>query len=212
VNREADDVEQTARLIEFEADVAKEFEAGKITGPVHLSGGNEKPLIDIFKEVGREDWVFSTYRNHYHALLHGLHPEWLRAEIRAGRSMYIRSHKPKFFSSAIVGGCLPIAVGVAKAMKLDRGRGSMVWCFLGDMAATSGAFNEALWYAEGQDLPIKFVIEDNQLSCDTPTQEVWGRVHALPLELMSSDRVIRYRYERVWPHVGTGKFVQFAGF
>lgn len=128
-------------------------------------------------------------------------------EIRAGRSMYISDRKLRFMSSAIVGGCLSIAVGVSAALKRRRSL-QMVWCFLGDMAATTGAFHEALWYAEGHDLPIRFVIEDNELSCDTPTQSAWGDM----LPISGSGRITRYRYVRTWPHVGTGKFVKFSGF
>src|SRR5437773_7373114 len=72
----------------FERGIADDFEAGKIHAPIHLSGGNEDQLIEIFQEIKRGDWVFSTYRNHYHALLHGIPPAKIRSEILAGRSMY----------------------------------------------------------------------------------------------------------------------------
>jgi pyruvate dehydrogenase E1 component alpha subunit len=211
-----------ADLIEFEARVAEAFGAATIPGPVHLSGGNEEELIGLFKGIpqgdesvpegwfsgasgiNRDDWVFSTYRSHYHALLHGIDPEWLLAEIIAGRSMNIYSEKPKFFTSAIVGGCLSIAVGVAAALKRSRSP-QRVWCFVGDMAATTGAFHEARKYAVGNALPIMFVIEDNGLSCDSPTVECWGP----PGTRGEGDRQMAYTYKRVWPHVGVGKFVQF---
>jgi len=183
-------------LIAFEKRVAEAFERAEIKGPVHLSGGNENALIDIFKYVARTDWIFSTYRNHYHALLHGVDPEWLFEQIRQGRSMNITA--PRFFTSAIVGGVLPIAVGVAKALK---GSSRRVWCFVGDMAASTGAFHEAQKYASGHDLPITFIVEDNALSCDTPTAETWGT-----LEI---NKRVPYRYKRQHPHVGTGRFVQF---
>jgi TPP-dependent pyruvate/acetoin dehydrogenase alpha subunit len=193
-----------ADLIAFENRVAEEFEAGKISGPVHLSGGNEEELIRVFEEVDSGDWVFCSYRNHYHALLHGLDPEWVMSEIRAGRSMYLASPEKRFFSSAIVGGCLPIAVGVAAALqkKDDRKR---VWCFVGDMASLTGAYEEARLYSSLQALRITFVVEDNGLSCDSPTEEVWGK------ETPQANQVM-YQYKRTWPHVGTGKFVKFPGF
>jgi len=187
-----------AYLIAFEKRVAEAFERGEIKGPIHLSGGNEELLIGHFKHIKREDWVFCTYRNHYHALLHGLDREWLFEQIKAGRSMNITA--PKFFTSAIVGGILPIAVGVAEALK-RKGLSERVWCFIGDMASTTGAFHEARKYAEGKDLPIRFIIEDNGLSCDTPTDDTWG--------MAGTVKVSQYRYERNHPHVGTGKFVQF---
>ena len=116
-------------LINFELEIKKIYEEGKIKAPIHLSGNNEKNLIKIFKNVAAEDWVFSTWRNHYHALLKGIPPEWLKKEILKGRSMGINNLKYKFYSSAIVGGILPIALGVAKALKLKK-KNNKVWAFI----------------------------------------------------------------------------------
>ena len=58
-------------LIDFELDIKKVYESGKIKAPIHLSGNNESELIKIFKKIHKNDWVFSTWRNHYHALLKG---------------------------------------------------------------------------------------------------------------------------------------------
>jgi TPP-dependent pyruvate/acetoin dehydrogenase alpha subunit len=187
-------------LIAFEKEVAEAFEAGKIRGPVHLSGGNESQLIEIFKEVRRTDWVFSTWRNHYHALLHGVPREKLMAHILNGPSMNINFPEHRFVTSAIVGGILPIACGVAAGIK-RRGGTDRVWCFVGDMAATTGAFHEASRYASRQDLPIYFVTEDNDLSTNTPTEETWG------MNGNSWHCLRGYSYTRSVPHVGTGKWV-----
>lgn len=188
-------------LITFEENVARFFAAKEIKGPIHLSGGNENELIEIFKDIGRADWVFSTYRNHYHALLHGIDPDWLWAEIKAGRSMNISSPAHHFFTSAIVGGCLPIAVGAAAACK-RFGTKQKVWCFLGDMAGMTGAAYEAYNYSRGHDLPITFVVEDNGMSCDTPTLETWGFDEVRPLK-----GVRYYKYTRSYPHSGIGSYV-----
>lgn len=198
-------------MIAFERLVAEEFEAGKIKGPIHLSGGNEEQLIEVFEQVSYEDWVFCSYRQHFHALLHGLEPAWVLDEIRAGRSMYLSSPDKRFFSSAIVAGCLPIAVGVASALRRKNKR-NHVWCFVGDMAATTGAFHESLQYSAGRDLPITFVIEDNGLSCDSPTEHVWGPNGTRGYWPYGTALIRYYRYERKWPHVGTGRFVKFSGF
>ena len=64
-------------LIDFEKRVQDVYESGKIKAPVHLSGNNEDQLIKIFKKIHKDDWVFSSWRNHYHALLHGFNPEKL---------------------------------------------------------------------------------------------------------------------------------------
>jgi pyruvate dehydrogenase E1 component alpha subunit len=67
-------------LIDFEKTIVDHWEGGRIRGPVHLSGGNEKHLIEIFKRISKNDWVFSTWRSHYHALLKGVSPEWLEID------------------------------------------------------------------------------------------------------------------------------------
>ncbi len=157
-------------------------------------------LIDHFKNVGSGEWVFSTYRSHYHALLKGIPEDWLFEEILAGRSMCISSVEHKFHSSAIVGGCLAMAVGVAAALE-RRNKNQMVHCFIGDMAATTGAFHEAHQYAVGHRLHIKFYVEDNGLSCDTPTQEVWGSKEDWPSKRDG------HRYARTYPHSGAGKYL-----
>ena len=93
-------------LIDFETEVKEIYESGKITAPVHLSGGNEDELIKIFEDVDEDDWVFSSWRNHYHALLHGIPRDTLMNQIVRGKSMSVYSTKPKFYSSSIVGGIL----------------------------------------------------------------------------------------------------------
>ena len=172
-------------LIAFETEIADLFEQGKIHSPVHLSKGNEDALIEIFKQIKPTDWVFSNHRSHYHALLKGIPPEWLKAEIVKDRSITINNAEYKFFSSAIVGGILPIAVGVAMT-------GQTVWCFCGDMAAGTGIFHECVKYALGHNLSVHFVVEDNGFSVDTPTKNVW-----------------RYSYQREFPHQGVGTFILF---
>jgi hypothetical protein len=122
-----------AGLVQFERKMADHWEAGKVRGPIHLSGGNEEELIEIFKYVKKTDWVFSTWRSHYHALLKGIPSEWLENEILEGRSITIVNQEHKFYSSAIVGAIIPIATGVALANKRD-GKDDKVWCFIGDMA------------------------------------------------------------------------------
>ena len=84
-------------LITFERKIADLWEAGKIRGPIHLSGGNEKELIEIFQKVKSGDWVFSTWRSHYHALLKGIDPSWLEKEILDGKSITIVNKEHKFY-------------------------------------------------------------------------------------------------------------------
>ncbi len=172
-------------LISFETEIADLFESGRIKAPVHLCGGNESALIEIFKLIQPEDWVFSTHRSHLHALLKGVPPALVKAEILLGRSITLNFQAYKFFSSAIVGGILPIATGVAMV-------GERAWCFVGDMASETGLFHECVKYSAGQNLPIHFIVENNGLSVQTPTQNVW-----------------EYSYKNKFPHQGVGKYVVF---
>ena len=65
-------------LILFEKKIAEDYEKAKIKGPIHLTNGNEKILLEIFSFIKKTDWVFSSWRNHYHALLKGISAEWLK--------------------------------------------------------------------------------------------------------------------------------------
>jgi pyruvate dehydrogenase E1 component alpha subunit len=189
-------------LIEFEEEIKKIYESGKIRSPIHLSGNNEDKLIKIFKKIRKSDWVFSTWRNHYHALLKGIPREWLKQEIIKGRSMGVNSIKHKFYSSAIVAGIIPIALGVAKAIKLKKIK-STAWVFIGDMTFETGIFHECYKYAKNHKLPLKFVVEDNNLSTNTPTDKVWIK------KSKASKDIIYYKYKRKYPHHGTGGWVLF---
>ena len=174
-----------SNLITFEKDIAETFEKGEIKAPVHLHGGNEDALIEIFKLIESEDWVFSTHRSHYHALLKNIPPEIVKQEILHGHSINLQFPDYRFHTSAIVAGIIPIALGVAMT-------GQAVCVFIGDMASQTGIFHECVKYAQSHDLPIHFVVEDNGYSVDTPTEKVW-----------------RYSYERTFPHQGSGKYVIF---
>ena len=189
-------------LIDFESGIKDVYEAGDIKAPIHLSGGNEDELIKIFEDVNEDDWVFSSWRNHYHALLHGIKPDELAKMIVRGKSMSLYSEKPKFYSSSIVGGIIPIAVGTAKAQKLNDSK-NKTWCFVGDMTFESGIFYEAHKYARNHNLPLQFVVEDNGLSTNTPTDKTWGGSRDIP------EDIIYYKYEREYPHHGTGNWVLF---
>jgi pyruvate dehydrogenase E1 component alpha subunit len=199
-------------LIQFEAEIAAQFEQAKIRGPVHLADGNEDQLIEIFKRIRPDDWVFSTWRSHYHALLHGIDKDWLRQKIMAGESITVTNRQHRFFSSAIVGGTCPIALGVALALKRQQAD-RHVWVFVGDMTAETGAFHEALKYAQNFDLPLTFVIEDNGIITTTPTPLTWGRpVQEQPTTMPAqvADKVWRYSYKKTkYPHQGIGKWIQF---
>lgn len=182
----------------FEQDIKSLYEAGKINSPIHLSGGNEDQLIDIFKDYNVGDWVFTTYRNHYHWILSGRNPIRLKKLILDNKSMHV--YDKKFFVSSIVAGHIPIALGVSLALKL-KNKQNRVLCFLGDSASHCGIYKECLEYATGHDLPITFIVEDNKYSVTTDTKKVWGE--------QKDNKEKRYEYDREYPHHGTGKYVLF---
>ena len=189
-------------LIEFENNIVQHWEDGKIRGPIHLSNGNEEQLIEIFKRISKNDWVFSTWRSHYHALLKGINPLWIAEEIFAGKSITLCNIDEKFYSSAIVGGTLSIALGVAMGIK-EKGSDEKVWCFIGDMSFESGIFYEIHKYARNFDLPLYFIVEDNDVSTYTPTDATWNSKRDIPSD------VIHYKYKSKYPHYGSGKWVVF---
>lgn len=196
----------------FEADIARLFLEKRIRAPIHLSGGNEEQLIDIFdRHVNREDWVCTTWRSHYHCLLKGVPPAELRQAVRDGHSISLCFPERRIISSAIVGGIAPIAVGLAAGIK-RKGESRKVICFLGDMASRSGIVHESMAYAIGHCLPILWVIEDNGRSCETDTAAAWGIFgdpYSLEEDWVGCVGVIRYRYRLTWPHVGIGQWVTF---
>jgi pyruvate dehydrogenase E1 component alpha subunit len=188
-------------LIQLEKDIKELYLSGRVLAPVHLVGGNEEQLLEIFKKIKMEDWVFSTHRSHYHAFLKGVPAEQIKSDILEGRSIRLNYPEYYFFTSSIVGGILPIAMGTAYGLKLKNSP-RHVWAFVGDMASEMGAFHESAKYARRHNFPITFVIEDNGVSVDTPTQKVWG-------EEDRGSNIIHYTYERTYPHHGSGQWVNF---
>ena len=111
----------------FEQRVAEAFNAGKIRAPVHLSGGNEHELIEIFGQVRSDDWVCGAWRMHYQALLKGVPEDKLFDDIVAGKSIALCYPEYRVISSAIVGGIIPIALGLAWAARRHPTEASRVW-------------------------------------------------------------------------------------
>jgi len=202
-------------LVQFEEEIAALFNSAAIRAPIHLYDGNESKIIEVFKHIDiKNDWVCCTWRNHYQALLKGIPPEILKEKIVEGKSMVMNLPEYKFICSSIVGGIPSIATGIALAAKL-KCTSEQVWCWTGDMSAETGAWAEAYKYAVAQDLPITFVVEDNELSVLTPTHEMWGSEKwYLPKNNngrdWKSDHLIYYSYKNTkYPHAGAGVRVQF---
>lgn len=198
-------------LIEFEDKVAREFGNATINGPIHLCDPNQaEPLLSCFQMINDDDWVFASWRSHFHALLKGIPPDALFQMICEGRSMMIHSKAHQFFTSSIVAGTAPVALGVAQAIKME-GRTQRVYLFVGDMTACTGLYKEVEAYAHQQDLPLHIVVEDNNLSTNTPTREIFGlpedaNLHKL---IYPETQIHYYQYNRSVSHVGIDKWVDF---
>ena len=190
------------KLINFENKIANLYENKKIKGPIHLSGNNEDQLIKIFKKIKKKDWVFVGWRNHYHAILKGCKAKDIEKQIINGKSMTLNSYKNRFFTSSIVGGVLPIALGVSLSLKRRKSK-NKVWVFIGDMTYETGVFHECYKYSKNMKLPLKIVVEDNNVSTNTPTKKAWGR------KQKKMPGLIYYSYKRKYPHHGIGIWILF---
>lgn len=195
------------QLIAFEEEIAELFNTAKIHAPVHLYHGNEKQIIEVFREVGPDDWIMCSWRSHYQCLLRGVPADRVRAEILEGRSISLCFPEYRILSSAIVGGILPIALGAALGIKRSGGH-ERVFCFLGEMTAETGMASSCIRYASRHNLPIVFVIEDNAKSVCTDTRAVWNAPR-LTYEDTVSPHIRYYHYHSKYPHAGAGVRVQF---
>lgn len=190
-------------LIDFEKDIAECFNRGEIRAPIHLSSGNEQQLIDIFSNIHDDDWVCGTWRFHFHCLLKGVRPVKLKEDILAGKSITLCYSECRLISSAIAGGIVPIANGIAWSIKRNGGI-NWVYCFIGDMVARMGVFYENSWYSANHNLPIKWIVEDNGKSVNTPTQDVWKE------SLDTVRDICYYTYNNSqYPHAGSGTWIRF---
>lgn len=192
-------------LIEFEEDIAACFNNKQIAAPIHLYSGIEDELIDYFKHVEKNDWVLSTWRSHYQCLLHGVPKEKLKSSILSGKSISLSFPEHKILCSAIVGGIFPIAIGLAMAIK-RKNQDNWVHVFAGDMSSQTGSFHECNKYACNFDLPITFIVEDNNKSVCTDTKKTWN-YNNVDDYIKGKYRLIRY--DSKWPHAGSGSRIQF---
>ena len=194
-------------LKNYEVKISKLKRKKKIRAPIHLYDGNEKNLIKIFKNIKKNDWVFCSWRSHYQCLLKGVPEKEITKSILKGNSISLCFPKYNIFSSAIVGGVIPIAVGVAKSLKISR-KTNKVYCFLGDMTSETGIAHECIKYSINKNLPIKFIIEDNGLSVCSDTKKTWGQKYLTYLK-KKNNKIFYYKYKSKYPHAGSGERIQF---
>jgi pyruvate dehydrogenase E1 component alpha subunit len=164
------------RIRRFEERCIELYSATKIRGFLHLYIGEEAAAVGIIESLTAEDAVVATYREHGHALARGLPMGEVMAELYGkvegssrgrGGSMHIFDVSRRFYGgNAIVGGALPIAVGLALADEL-AGRRRVTTCFFGEGAVAEGEFHESLNLAALWNLPVLFCCENNLYAMGT---------------------------------------------
>ena len=161
---------QMIRIRLFEEKCAELYTQQKIRGFLHLYIGEEANAVGVMEPLTVDDYVVATYREHGHALARGIAMGPLMAEMYGkatgtslgrGGSMHVFDRATRFCGgNAIVGGGLPLAVGLALAEKMRGGRGVAV-CLFGEGAVAEGEFHESLNLAALWKLPVLFVCENN---------------------------------------------------
>jgi pyruvate dehydrogenase E1 component alpha subunit len=164
------------RIRRLEEKSAELYGAGKIRGFLHLYIGEEAVAAGAMPALTPDDNIVATYREHGHALLRGVPMDLIMAEMYGkqegcsrgrGGSMHLFHAGTRFFGgNAIVGGGLPVAVGLALAAKLQGSR-RVTACFFGEGAVAEGAFHEAMNLAALWQLPVLFCCENNRYAMGT---------------------------------------------
>ncbi len=164
------------RIRRFEEKCAELYSAGKIRGFLHLYIGQEAVAVGALQALEPDDAIVATYREHGHALARGIPSQRLLAEMYGklegccrgrGGSMHVFDASRRFFGgNAIVGGGLPLAVGLALADKLERRR-RVSACFFGEGAVAEGEFHECMNLAALWKLPVLFCCENNLYAMGT---------------------------------------------
>jgi len=167
---------QMLRIRRFEERAAELYQLGKIHGFLHLYIGEEAVAAGSIPALTQDDAVVATYREHGHALVRGTSMRSLMAELYGkatgcargrGGSMHFFDASRRFYGGlAIVGGGLPVAVGLALADKL-QGRARVTACYFGDGAVAEGEFHESLNLAALWKLPVLFLCENNLYAMGT---------------------------------------------
>jgi pyruvate dehydrogenase E1 component subunit alpha len=164
------------RIRRFEEKCAELYSASKIRGFLHLYIGEEAVAVGAMHALDPNDAVIATYREHGHALIRGVPAESIMAEMYGkqegcsrgrGGSMHLFDAARRFYGgNAIVGGGLPLAVGLALADKL-QGLHRVTACFFGEGAVAEGEFHESMNLAALWKLPVLFCCENNLYAMGT---------------------------------------------
>ena len=176
LSNELELLRQMLLIRRFEERSSELYQIGKIRGFLHLYIGEEAVAVGAMQALTAEDAVVSTYREHGHALARGMSANCLMAELYGkangcshgrGGSMHFFDVTKRFYGGyAIVGGGLPIAVGLALADKM-AGRQRVTACFFGECAVAEGEFHESMNLAKLWGLPVLFICENNLYAMGT---------------------------------------------
>ncbi|MCR4406807.1 MAG: pyruvate dehydrogenase (acetyl-transferring) E1 component subunit alpha [Anaerolineae bacterium] len=178
----------------FEEKAEQLYAMGKVHGTMHLSIGMEASAVGSIAALRPDDLILSTHRGHGHCIAKGADLRLMMAEFMGkeagycrgrGGSMHIADVKGgNLGANGVVGGGIPIAVGVGLSLKMQK-RDQIILCFFGDGAANLGPFHEALNMAAIWKLPVVFVCENNQYAMSLSVKK------AFPIERIS-DRAAAY--------------------
>ena len=173
------------RIRRFEEKCAELYSAGKIRGFLHLYIGEESVAVGAMQALTRDDAVMATYREHGHALARGIPMDRLMAEMYGkhegcshgrGGSMHVFDATARFYGGhAIVGGGLPLAVGLALADVMQH-RPRVTACFFGDGAVAEGEFHESMNLAALWKLPVLFLCENNLYAMGTRLERAQSQI------------------------------------
>ena len=195
------------RIRQLEDKAAELYSALKIRGFLHLYNGEEAVAVGVMQALTAEDAVVATYREHGQALARGVSMGAIMAEMYGkfegcahgrGGSMHLFDAKTRFYGgSAIVGGGLPLALGVALADK-QRGLNRVTCCFFGDGAAAEGEFYEVMNLAALWHLPLLFICENNRYAMGMAIERAMAEtdiakkaaVHHIPTETVDGMDVL----------------------
>jgi pyruvate dehydrogenase E1 component alpha subunit len=160
----------------FEERAAEMYALQKIGGFCHLDIGQEAVAVGAISALRPDDYIFCSYREHVHALVKGAEPRRVMAELFGretgvskgkGGSMHLFDVRHGLLGGhAIVGGHIPLATGVAFAMKYNE-KPQVVLCFFGEAAVNIGAFHESLNMAALWKLPVVYICENNRYGMGT---------------------------------------------
>ena len=167
---------QMVRIRRFEEKCVELYQREKIRGFLHVYSGEEAVAVGVMQALAPEDAVVATYREHGHAIARGMPMNTLMAEMYGkregcsrgrGGSMHVFDAATRFYGgNAIVGGGLPLAVGLGLADRM-AGRPQVTACFFGEGAVAEGAFHESMNLAALWRLPVLFVCENNLYAMGT---------------------------------------------